>query len=219
MGFFRLCNGLPALSYACTTVSGNLRPMSRRYNLDTDRHRSNRSILRVIGPLILLAGIVLTLIGVDGFFSAFLGAFMNEPSFDGPPAGIKLFFLAFIGLPMTGVGLMITKFAYFGAVARYIASEAAPVAKDTTNYMIDGTKGAVGDLAQSVGAGIAEGLSGHRPATEMVDCPSCAAACDSGARFCDQCGAPIPGLVRCQSCGAMNEPDARFCSQCGVSMD
>ncbi len=192
--------------------------MNRQHNLDTAQHRSNRSILRVIGPLILATGIVLTLIGLGGFFSTFLSVFSGGPSFDGPPAGIKLFFLAFLGLPMTGVGLMITKFAYFGAVARYIASEAAPVGKDTANYMIDGTKDAVGDLAQSVGAGIAAGLSGDRPAVEMVDCPSCGEACDPGARFCDQCGAPIPGPVRCQGCGAMNEPNAKFCSQCGEAM-
>lgn len=188
--------------------------MPRRYNLDTDKHRSNRSALRVIGPLILGLGVLLTVIGLVGFFSAF----GSGPSFGGPPPGVKLFFLAFIGIPMMGIGGAITKFAFMGAVARYAASEIAPVGKDTANYMIDGTKDAVGDLAQSVGAGIAAGLSGDRPAAEMVDCPSCGEACDPGARFCNQCGTPIPGEVRCDDCGAMNDPDARFCSQCGVPM-
>ncbi|MEM9346412.1 MAG: zinc ribbon domain-containing protein [Planctomycetota bacterium] len=192
--------------------------MGRRYNLDNEKHRSNRSVLRIIGPLVLIIGVILTLVGFGGFVSTFLSDMSNGPSFGGPPPGMKLFFLAFIGLPMIAIGGAITKFAFMGAVARYAASEIAPVAKDTTNYMIDGTKGAVGDLAQTVAGGIAAGLSGEKPGVEMVECPSCGEACDSGARFCDQCGAPIPGPVRCKSCGAMNEPDAKFCSQCGDAM-
>ena len=41
--------------------------MPRRYNLDTDRHRSNRSALRVIGPLILGLGVLLTVIGTEPY--------------------------------------------------------------------------------------------------------------------------------------------------------
>ncbi|MBX2850889.1 MAG: zinc ribbon domain-containing protein [Phycisphaeraceae bacterium] len=191
--------------------------MPRDYNLDTNQHRSNRSILRIIGPLILIAGILLTVIGIGGFFVGFITAFDQGPSFDGPPSSFKLFFLAFIGIPLMGIGGAITKFAFMGAVARYAASEIAPVGKDAANYMIDGTKGAIGDLAQSVGSGIAAGMSGQTAHANTVGCPGCGEACDSGARFCSDCGTPIPGEVRCDRCGAMNEPDAKFCNQCGQS--
>lgn len=191
--------------------------MSRRYNLDTDRHRSNRSVLRIIGPIVLIAGILLTVVGIGGFFLGMINAFDQGPSFDGPPSEFKLFFLAFIGIPLMGIGGAITKFAFMGSIARYAASEIAPVGKDTANYVIDGTKDAVGDLAQSVGAGIAAGMAGDQSSTETVDCPSCGEACDSGARFCSDCGTAIPGEVRCERCGAMNEPDAKFCDQCGRS--
>ena len=191
--------------------------MNRRYNLDTDQHRSNRSILRVIGPVILVIGILLTIVGIGGFIFGAIGEMNSGPSFDGPPTGVKLFFLSFLGIPMIGIGAMITKFAYFGAIARYVASEAAPVAKDTTNYMLDGTKDAIGGLAQSVGAGIAAGMSWQTTAEETIDCPDCGEACDSGARFCSQCGGGIPGDVRCERCGAMNDPGAKFCDQCGRS--
>ena len=43
--------------------------MPRRYNLDTDKHRSNRSALRIIGPLILGLGVLLTVIGLIGFLT------------------------------------------------------------------------------------------------------------------------------------------------------
>lgn len=192
--------------------------MSRRHNLDTDRHRSNRSVLRIIGPLVLVAGIGLTVVGIGGFFLGAIGVMEEPPSnAEGIPSVFKVFFLAFLGIPMTFVGIVLTKFAYLGAVARYVASEAAPVGKDVTNYVIDGTKDAVGGLAQSVGAGIAAGMAGNQSSTETVDCPSCGAACDSGARFCSDCGTAIPGEVRCERCGAMNEPDAKFCNQCGRS--
>ena len=187
--------------------------MSRRHDIDTDRHRETRGCLRVVGPLLVVVGGVLTLIGFAGFFSAF----GSKPSFDGPPEGVKLFFLCFIGLPMVAVGVAICKFAFLGSVARYVASEAAPVAKDTTNYMIDGTKDAVGDLAQSVTEGVAAGLGGEAEA-KTVDCASCNAPIDAGARFCPQCGVEVPGEVRCDRCGAMNDPSAKFCDQCGRSM-
>ena len=192
--------------------------MPRDYNLDNDKHRNNRSILRIIGPLVLIAGILLTVVGIGGFFLGMITAFDQGPSSGGPPNEFKLFFLAFIGIPLMGIGGAITKFAFMGAVARYAASEIAPVGKDTANYMIDGTKDAVGGLAQSVGAGLAAGMAGSATTdTETIDCPGCGEACDSGARFCSQCGTAIPGPVRCSDCGVMNEPDAKFCDQCGRS--
>jgi len=137
------------------------------------------------------------------------------PGESGLPGGIKLFFLAFLGLPMMGVGAMITKFAYMGSVFRYIAGETAPVGKDTFNYMADGTKDSIGDLAQSIGAGLATGMAGQRPQAEQVPCPGCGHTCSADARFCDQCGTVIPGDVRCNACGNLNDPAAKFCDQCG----
>ena len=209
--------------------------MSRRHKIDHSQHHQTRSVLRIIGPTIFLVGLILTIIGIAGFFSSFNSAWDSGPSFgsgfESMPgfdsgsgfghtqrdSGMSRFFLAFIGLPMMGVGAAISKFAFLGSVARYVASEAAPVVKDTTNYMIDGTKGAVSDLAQSVGAGIAAGMAGDQSTIETTDCPGCGEACDSGARFCDQCGTPIPGDVSCNACGEMNDPNAKFCNQCGQS--
>lgn len=43
-------------------------------------------------------------------------------------------------MPITFVGLTISKFAYLGKVARYTAGELAPTAKDTINYLVRETK-------------------------------------------------------------------------------
>ena len=48
------------------------------------------------------------------------------------------------------------QFGYLGAVARYVASESAPVAKDTVNYMAEETKGAVKTVAKSIAEGVEE---------------------------------------------------------------
>jgi hypothetical protein len=50
------------------------------------------------------------------------------------------------------------QFGYFGAVAvaRYFASESAPVAKDTVNYIAEGTKDAVKTVARSIAEGLQE---------------------------------------------------------------
>ena len=47
-------------------------------------------------------------------------------------------------------------------------------------------------------------------------CPHCGAKIDADARFCSQCGKPIPRVCEC---GAALTPDAAFCSQCGRSLE
>ncbi len=44
-------------------------------------------------------------------------------------------------------------------------------------------------------------------------CPNCGASNPDNARFCIECGQPLPRA--CSVCGAMNPPGARFCNQCG----
>jgi hypothetical protein len=69
-----------------------------------------------------------------------------------------VFFCAFIGLPLMCVGSAMCMFGFVGAFARYIAAEQAPVAKDTLNYMADGTQEAVKTVARAAAQGVAEGV-------------------------------------------------------------
>ena len=88
-------------------------------------------------------------VGMISFFAAF-GSFQ-------PP---RLFWCCFVGMPILFVGLVMSKFGYFGSVIRYVAAESAPVAKDTVNYMADGTKDAVKTVARAAAEGIQEGKRG-----------------------------------------------------------
>lgn len=109
------------------------------------QHDMARAVLRVGGPMFLLAGLVFMIIGVASFFSAF-------GSMDAP----KYFWCCFLGIPCLFVGGVMTSYGYMGAVARYVAAESAPVAKDTVNYMADGTQDAVRTVARAVTEGIRE---------------------------------------------------------------
>jgi hypothetical protein len=104
-----------------------------------------------------VVGVIFSAIGFGSFFSAF-GTFE-------PP---RYFWCVFIGFPLIGVGAMICKFAFLGSVTRYMANEVAPVGKDVVNYMADGTKGAVRDMAAAVG----ERLRGS-PSDGRIRCHKC----------------------------------------------
>lgn len=170
--------------------------------LDEPRHRDVRKALRIIGPAVAGVGLIFTIIGFASFFSAF-GSF-------GTP---RYFWCAFVGLPMLGIGLGLTKFAYLGAVTRYLANETAPVGKDVVNYLAHGTRDAVRDVAAAVGKGLRG--DGEASAAGKV-CSGCAAANDADAKFCKGCGAPLTRT--CSRCAVANDGDARFCDACGHAL-
>src|SRR5215510_8917149 len=47
-------------------------------------------------------------------------------------------------------------------------------------------------------------------------CPSCGCENRQGAKFCNECGAPL--ALRCVSCGSENPSGAKFCSACGTAL-
>jgi hypothetical protein len=166
-------------------------------------HKQTRDLLRVVGPLVVGVGLVFTIIGFGSFFSSF-------GSFSGPP---RFFWCSFVGLPLMALGASITKFAFMGAVTRYVANEVTPVGTDVFNAVARGTKGSLRDVAAAIGAGLRDGtdLPGFDPS---VACPACHTANDPDARFCKGCGASLAKRP-CSHCGSQPASDARFCDSCG----
>ena len=158
----------------------------------------------MVGPLVLGTGVVFTAVGFISFFSAF-------GSFSGPP---RYFWCAFVGLPLMGVGTAMTKFAYMGAVTRYMANEVTPVGTDVFNTIVGDTKGSIRDLAAAVGSGLRDGTEAPGSPTGVA-CPSCQTTNDPDARFCKGCGGLLAMSRRCTSCGDEADADARFCDSCG----
>jgi predicted ATPase/class 3 adenylate cyclase len=49
-----------------------------------------------------------------------------------------------------------------------------------------------------------------------MECPNCKAAVPDAAKFCAECGAPVPRA--CSACGHASPPGAKFCPECGASI-
>jgi hypothetical protein len=120
--------------------------------LQSPSHATARTILRVGGPIVALVGLILMIIGIGSFFASF-GSFE-------PP---RYFWCVFAGMPLLAVGLVLCKFGYLGLVSRYWASETAPVAKDTFNYVAQEAQPGVRALGKSITEGIVEGQKGQEP--------------------------------------------------------
>lgn len=154
------------------------RPVSPQLKrLQTPEQKGICAVLRIIGPVVLLAGVICTVIAMVNFFSCF--GSMEPP---------RLFWLGFVGLPLMFVGGVMSQFGFMGAVARYIAGESAPVMAETVNYMADETKDAVKTVAQFAAKGIIEGIEAGKAATNF--CPHCGTPIKAEFQFCPKCGKP-----------------------------
>ena len=154
------------------------------------RHAQIRTIARILGPLLLVAGVIFSIVGMVGtvrFFveirSFFSATDAMEP-FSGPP---KYFWCFYFGLPLVGIGGGLTRVGYLGWFTRYVAGETAPVQKDTFNYLANGIRPGVKDLVQAVREGLTEDSTDIAAANKKF-CPSCGQPADIASNFCSGCG-------------------------------
>jgi hypothetical protein len=170
-------------------------------------HSAKQSLLRKAGITLLVVGGGLTAFSLYDFFAAF-----------GRSGGPRYFWCFFLGGPLMTAGAFLTNLGFIGAVARYMGQESVPVAKDTFNYLADGTKDGVRTVAKAIGEGL-----GLRPAGQKVSpairCPKCGHETEPSAKFCDSCGAAMTKTKSCPACTTANEGDARFCRGCGKKLE
>ena len=81
-------------------------------------NNKTKKVLKIIGPIIIVVGIVLFIIGTSSLFS-----FDDEFP--------KLFFLSFIGLPLIAIGGWISMFAFRENLMRFHKNMTIPIAKET----------------------------------------------------------------------------------------
>jgi len=160
-------------------------------------HNQTKLKLRKIGFICVGIGGLLLIISLVDFFAAFYGT--------GFPT---LSFLFFIAAPLLFVGGVCLMYGYMGAVGSYVASQAAPIAKNVSNYMLDGTRDEVGKTVKHVVSSLRENNSKF--------CPKCNTKQDEDAKFCDNCGARLNKI--CSSCNTNNDDDASFCKSCGKKL-
>lgn len=180
-------------------------------------HTKNRKTLRIIGPILIVTGALCLLISLIDFFLS-MGS-MRPP---------YLMILGFLGVPLLPLGFFLTTLGFMGKFARYQAGEVAPVAKDTFNYMADGTQEGVQTAAKAVGQGLAEGIAPviatasintDSQQTEKIRCYKCNYAETLDAQFCSNCGTALQKSKSCPVCSELNDPDAKFCDNCGKPMN
>jgi len=166
------------------------------------QHTGTRSVLRVVGPCCVIVGLIFVIVGMVSFFPAFVGS--------GPP---RYFWCASLGMPFLAVGGIMCKFGYMGAIGRYVVNEVAPVSKDAFNYMADGTKEAIGEVAAVIDEGLRSGAGAME--VRVLRCHKCNADNEVSAKFCKECGAAVTKSKPCGICGELNDADAKFCDNCG----
>lgn len=157
-----------------------------------EKHERTKRILKIVGPIVAAAGLILAVVGFVSFFSSF--------GDDGMPS---LFWCAFVGMPVFVIGLGITFTAFRREIATYHKNESAPV----INEFAEDIKPAV----QSVASAVRE-----TAAAQDAICPDCGEKNDADAKFCKNCGAALRKV--CPGCGEQNDADAKFCKSCGKSL-
>lgn len=153
-----------------------------------DDHELKKKQIKKIGKVLLIIGIILDAIGFISFFSSFLGG--------GFPF---LFFCSFIGLPITGVGLMLTLVGYKRETMKYMKDESMPVYKESYH-----------DLKPE----LVDFVSTLKGENKVIICPRCKQENDDDHKFCKFCGEPLTDK-RCPYCNAILDGDASFCTSCG----
>lgn len=156
-----------------------------------EKHERTKRILKIVGPIVAAAGLILAVVGFVSFFSSFGG--------DGMPS---LFWCAFVGMPVFVIGLGITFTAFRREIATYQKNESAPV----INEFAEDIKPAVQSVASAV----------RETAAQDAICPDCGEKNDADAKFCKNCGAALRKV--CPDCGEQNDADAKFCKSCGKSL-
>jgi hypothetical protein len=134
-----------------------------------------RTILRVVGFVLLAVGLVIAVRGGMLFLRGFTSGDIDDTS---GLTGILMLggggFLCIFGLAFLNAG-------FLGATARYGAGETMPVVKDSAAYLSDG---------QGV-LGVGRTVDDQPAAAAGPFCAKCGVRNDATARFCDSCGSSL----------------------------
>lgn len=160
------------------------------------KHNKTTKILKIVGPFVITVGLVFSVIGLVSFFTAISSG--DKPT---------LFWCAFIGLPLLAVGGWLTSLGYMKKWGSFVASQTAPVAKDTINYIVDGTSDTIAKTINK---------AKNTAETENNFCPYCQKSNAKDAKYCSNCGKPLK--ITCQKCGTENDTNANFCDSCGAKL-
>jgi RNA polymerase subunit RPABC4/transcription elongation factor Spt4 len=79
-----------------------------------------------------------------------------------------------------------------------------------------GAAGVPGASQGGGGAGTAVPSAAAAVTPTAAKCGQCGSELKPGAKFCPECGTPVPRERHCTNCGAKLAPAAKFCPECGT---
>lgn len=153
-------------------------------------HEKQKLVLRTVGIVLLVVGLICALIGFIDIFSTISRHEMSTK-----------FYLAIIGLPLMGIGGGLTLFSFQREISRYVKDETMPVLNEAGK-----------EIAPAVRA-VANAVRGK---TEEVSCPHCGEQNPAENTYCKACGKPL--VRKCPRCGAELSPDSAYCGKCGTKL-
>lgn len=153
------------------------------------KHNVIKTVLKIVGPIIAIAGLAFAITGFVDFFGA-----MSD---FGTPTKFWCFF---VGFPMIAIGLGMTAWGFRREITGYAMRESAPVFNEAGERIKPGIS-AIADAVKNSDAKV---------------CPACGAENDKDATFCKKCGTSL--VKKCPSCGADLDADALFCDKCGTRL-
>ena len=148
------------------------------------KHEKVKKNLKLIGFICLAIGAVLTI-------TAFVELFQSVGSGGFP----RLFFLAFIGLPLIGIGAMLLSLGYRGELMKYAKNEAVPIVNEAGKE--------ISPAVRAVASAVAET---KEESTNFIVCKDCGEKNPADGKFCKNCGKEIP-------------EEGSFCNYCGEKIE
>ena len=155
------------------------------------KHNITKIILKILGIMILIAGLACMIIGVTNFFK-------SANTHESP----RLFYFTFIGMPLMFVGSVMLSFAFKREVTRYIKNESVPVINEATKEL----KPSFNVIADSF----------KTDTNNTYICNKCGAKNPTDSNFCNNCGTQLK--IKCPKCGDINPNNSNFCNNCGESL-
>ncbi len=160
------------------------------------RHERTKRILKIVGTVVLVCGIILFV----AFFIDFMLVIYETRGFP------RLFVCGIIGLPMIGIGAMLLQCGNRREISRYFKDESMPVINE-----------AVEDLTPAVKAVTEAVKEAGEDDNTVKFCPSCGKQNQPQNKFCDGCGTRLYKV--CPHCGKKQDADDSFCGNCGAKLE
>lgn len=156
--------------------------------MQNNQHEKIKKKLRIVGFTLLAIGFIFAMIGFIDFFA----------TNDFPTK----FWCLFVGIPLLGIGGMLTLLSFQREMHSYAKNESVPVINEASEELSP----AIRNTAQAIKDGLLQ--------NEIV-C-SCGKTNEIGDKFCSGCGKQLSTV--CPHCGKTVEASDIFCGECGKQL-